>query len=649
MADAKYTPFARLLICWLALLALWTSDAAEAATIVLDRQTSKAPLLGNADLAIDPSTKMKFGQNGGLVWKPADQVKTLSFGYSRAAYWMRFSVSNSVLTDRYLVFVHPVLDDVVLQCTDPFGKVLLHEQQGDGFPFAGRNIKINLISFRLPDVHAYQCTVRAATTSTALIDANIVTGADMASNVAVEYWKIGAANAAVLAIALFMLASNAFHRSALLPVYAVAAISITLWNAINSGIGAHLFWPHGVWWQNNGAAISGTLAYAGISAYVWLILRRKAGLRRVSRVAAGAMAIWIATCLATFVQKQYPVVLEVYAPLGFLHALVMVAVMVYASIRRRDVGLYILTAGQISFAVPSILVAALMSGILPPVTWLRLLLPYGFVAELFFLALSLAYEESEQVRRELLLTQRRQIEDAKRAEERQEAAIEQRTGEISSIVEAAIHDVVSPLHLLTDTLSYMDEHISEQLRPELRACIEMVSRLGIIASNIHAFERYKDGHEVTRAPTICRVNVGWMLRRHVYHARLSMGGRVCIVADNERLIALCDEHEIGRLIDNLLSNFWRHTPRRSSLLISYEAAGDTAVIRFDDDGNGMMALQHKMDAYAAGTMKRGKVGGLYNSFRYARRSGGSLRYENSTIMGGACFVLTLPGDPEGAV
>lgn len=648
MADAKYKPIACRLVCWLALVAIWISGACSAATIVLDKKTSKVPLLGNADLAIDRSTKLVFGRNAGLVWKPADQVKSLSFGYSQAAYWLRFDVENAPSVVRYLMFIHPVLDDVTLQCIDPDGKVLSHEQQGDGFAFAGRDIPLSLISFRLPDATKYHCTARIVTTSTVLLDAYVVDGVGLASSIAVEYLKMGATNAAVLAIAVFLLASNAFRRSALLPAYAVASISIALWNATNSGIGQHVFWPHAVWWQNNGAPISGTLAYAGISAYVWLILRRKKELKRVAYIPAVALVVWLVVCLATFVQKQYPSVLELYAPLGFVHALIMVGVMVYASLRQRDVGLYILTAGQISFATTSTLVAALMAGILPPWPWLRSLLPYGFVSELFFLALSLAYE-SEQVRRELHTTRRSQIEDAKRAEERQEAAIEQRTGEISNIVEAAIHDVVSPLHLLTDTLSYMDEHISEQLRPELRACIEMVSRLGIIASNIHAFERYKDGHEVTRAPTICRVNVGWMLRRHVYHARLSMGGRVCIVADNERLIALCDEHEIGRLIDNLLSNFWRHTPRRSSLLISYEAAGDTAVIRFDDDGNGMMALQHKMDAYAAGTMKRGKVGGLYNSFRYARRSGGSLRYENSTIMGGACFVLTLPGDPEGAV
>lgn len=624
---------------YLFVMALMVSATGLAKPIHLNDTSGPVPLLGHADLAIDRKGSVPIWSADQQAWQPADEVTSMSFGYSTATYWLRFEVVEDGSKDMFLVLTHPVLDDVTLQCKDRAGRVLLTDQQGDAFPFAGRKIQLSLIAFRLPDVRQYRCLVQVRSTSTILLDAVIVDANGMVGLAQKEAIKTGMLSAAILALALFMVGSNAFNKSLLLPTYAVASVSIAAWNAVNSGIGAQYLWPGWVWWQQNGAAISGTLSFACISAYVWLILRSKAELRRASYVPAVATGIWLVVCAAALAQDQFPVVVRLYGPLGVLHAVAMVAVMVYASLRQRDVGLYILTIGQVAFAVPTLMVAALMLGILPPWGWLKSLLPFSFVAELFFLALSLAYE-TELVRRQAHALQLKLVEEAKLAKERQEAAVNERTGEISAIVGAAVHDVVAPLHHLTSALTDLAPYVAEARRNSLYMIIETAIRIGITAANIHAFERFRDGSGADSPPNMQPVKVIDLAKKHVLAARLSMGGRVCLVDGDDDAVAICDKGEVGRIIDNMLSNFWRHTPPRVTMVIRVMASKHNVQVRFEDDGPGMMALRHQMREFASGAMRRGKVGGLYNCMRYAVRNGGALDYEDSPT-GGACFVLTL--------
>lgn len=626
---------------WACLIGLAFVAGSARAAIEITDETSDIRLMPNAQVFVDAK--------GAFTWTNADNIPfvdtadvaaTKIAGYSRDVFWIKFHVKNQATSERALVMVHTVLDDVQLRCVDDAGRVLMFRQSGDGFPFGGRDYNIPHIAFSLPKAASYECVQRVYTTSIVDLDSHIMAPDRLASFVGDFVAQRVSLGAAILAIAVFAVTAGTWrsrYMASLMTAYAVSAISIVSWWAINSGLGMQYLWPNAVFWQNVGNGASASMSFAASAVYVATIIGKSS---RIVWVPVVAAVYWFGMFLASFAVLHYPAISGLYGPSGVLHALIMLFVMGFALWRRPSARTLILAVGQMAYAIPTLTVAAWMVGAIYPAPWIKGALPTGYLAEMIFLALSLSHESGLAIRKVRTLQEQR-LQDMADEKARQEQAVDERTGEISNIVDSAIHDIVGPLQSLQVRMHQLSGLVMPSAQSDYDSMYRAVTGIICTAQNLHAFERYRNGGiaGIDRA-IIAPVAATQLMRQIVDEHRSAMRDRIVTVHGDMSLLAHCCDEEIKRLANNLIINFWRHTPARSRLTVMVEAVDSNVVVSFHDDGNGIS--EQVFEQCKAGLAKGGKTRGLYNVMRYAERSGGAVDYRRSELLGGSCIAVTLP-------
>lgn len=123
------------------------------------------------------------------------------------------------------------------------------------------------------------------------------------------------------------------------------------------------------------------------------------------------------------------------------------------------------------------------------------------------------------------------------------------------------------------------------------------------------------------------------------------GVSVILDAGKDLPSATTDAGRMEQILVNLLTNAVRHTPERSTVMVTLRAAADRIVVQVDDEGSGIAAeeLESIFDIYVtkAGEEARGVGLGLPLSRRLARLLGGELRAVSRPGAGGR-FLLEVP-------
>jgi signal transduction histidine kinase len=115
-----------------------------------------------------------------------------------------------------------------------------------------------------------------------------------------------------------------------------------------------------------------------------------------------------------------------------------------------------------------------------------------------------------------------------------------------------------------------------------------------------------------------------------------------------------DEAMVERIVENLIVNAVKHTPKDSRIWVRVEPEGSGVLMVVEDDGPGV-PIEERKDIFEA--FRRGEMGpstagagiGLTLVARFAELHGGRVWVEDR-IGGGASFRVFLPGNfPEGPV
>lgn len=624
-----------------ALLFLAAFAASADARLDLDVLDGSAQLSDHADQFIDDGGKMDLQMAITQRYTPSSIVSRWAFGYSRKSFWIRSKLHRTNSADYFVVFEHPMLDVIDMYCLDGAGILKFSQSTGDMLPFDYRPVKTAALALRLPAMTGeLSCYWNIRSTSIVDLNAKVLSSSEMAFSAGKHAAFYAVLCGGILGISCFIGASAGWRNTRLLAVYALSALSFVLWYLINSGLGMQFIWPNGIWWQKYGAGFIASTALSASALFVWMVIGSKSKLAYVPLLLSVA---WLATAILSFTHDTWPEVTRLYSYVGGLHAITMPIVLVIAAYVLRRPGILFLAAGQACFAVPTLVVALWMIGAASPPAWVKSIMLVGYLAKMLFLALSIAHEQA-QTQRDLDRSRSANLRQKQKAIEQTEAAVEERTGEISDIVAAAIHDLANPMALLTSTMTEIDPYVDPVAKEDYRRCIEMVSRCMVISNNIYSFERFRaTGTVAERKPKQNVINIDALLRAQVDWYRLAMQGRICTVHSHtgKDCFIMADEEEIKRLVDNMLSNFWRHTKPKNRMVILVRADDDKVVVTFEDDGSGIPQLRYSMQQHEQGLSSRGKVGGLYNCFRYVRRNGGTLAYSQSITMGGTCFTFTI--------
>jgi signal transduction histidine kinase len=194
------------------------------------------------------------------------------------------------------------------------------------------------------------------------------------------------------------------------------------------------------------------------------------------------------------------------------------------------------------------------------------------------------------------------------------------------------HELRSPLAAIHTQLEVGLHHPDAATREELLAgTLQDTERLADLVEDLLVLARL----EAEPAITTTSIDIGQLLNVTTAQPELVLG----------------DRQALARAVDNLVANANRHAA--SQVVVSVDRVDQASVeIRVDDDGRGvppadrLRIFERFVRLDDARARDDGGTGlGLAIVQATASAHGGSIRVEDSRL-GGACFILTLPGDPR---
>jgi len=228
-----------------------------------------------------------------------------------------------------------------------------------------------------------------------------------------------------------------------------------------------------------------------------------------------------------------------------------------------------------------------------------------------------------------------------------EQAMRRRLDEKTAIISAVSHDLRSPIAAISLMSSLLDGS-NDALTPEQRRDLAQriandARRTSRLLTDLTSMDRLLHGSADLHLQCVHLVA---LVERVVDEVEASDH---CVSVDGRPadLAAQADPVLLERVVDNLLANALKHTPRGSHISLGVETLGDDEVaIHVDDDGDGLPpeARSQVFDAYVRGQQSQGRPGsgmGLFLVRTFAEVMGGRVRCTESPL-GGARFSVVLP-------
>jgi signal transduction histidine kinase len=125
---------------------------------------------------------------------------------------------------------------------------------------------------------------------------------------------------------------------------------------------------------------------------------------------------------------------------------------------------------------------------------------------------------------------------------------------------------------------------------------------------------------------------------------------LCVTASQSEVIGTWDEVRLGRVIDNLLDNAIKYSPRGGAIEVVIEVDGSDAVLSVKDRGEGIpqVDLPHIFERFRRGGNVEGRIPGtgigLAGVHRIVEQHTGSMSVQ-SEVGQGTTFTIRLPLAP----
>ncbi len=189
----------------------------------------------------------------------------------------------------------------------------------------------------------------------------------------------------------------------------------------------------------------------------------------------------------------------------------------------------------------------------------------------------------------------------------------------------------------------------QRLAAVLQALQEAEVLLGEINTNFQHLGDYADPPAAMVPINLCRTVTNELVgfEGAALRAGVLLDVRQCATPDHLCETFLGDPLQIGEIVNNVVSNAIRYTPRGGRIDIDCRTNDGSFVLTVRDDGPGV-ALQdraHIFEAGYRGTASRGHNGsglGLGIARRFVEAHGGTIQLADDE-RAGASFVITLPG------
>jgi signal transduction histidine kinase len=162
------------------------------------------------------------------------------------------------------------------------------------------------------------------------------------------------------------------------------------------------------------------------------------------------------------------------------------------------------------------------------------------------------------------------------------------------LVRMVVHDMRSPLTVLTSLLSFVQEELRgsscAHLSEELALAVHATASVNRMANAMLDVSRLEEG----KFPLERRAHDVVALCRDVIRQFATVDrSRSIELTGMPELEVVCDGEVVGRVVENLLSNAIKYTPLGSAIRISVQLMGEQARISMLDQGPGVSAEERK--------------------------------------------------------
>jgi len=462
----------------LAILAalIFASAALARAPAPLPGADGRVSLGPYVEVLEDPAGRMRLEdvrQPGEARRFAAAGSDPLNFGYSRSAWWLRFSLPGGSPAGEELVLeiAFPSIDRIELYV--PEGRLegaprYWRRVAGDTFPWDAREVKHRNHVFRLaapelPGAHEY--FLRVQSQSVVTVPLTLWRPEAFAERDRDVQLLLGLFYGLALALVLYNLMLFAAVQDRLYLYYVLYAAAFGMFLLGYDGLAFQYLWPRSVWAANHAVAmaLSLTLALGALFAHAFLDMRSNAPRAALVLRAVVAAGVLLAASAAWGWPLDYGGVLRAVSVLGFATAAIATGVAVRALLAGyRPARFFLLAwAGLLGF----ILFGALRNFALVPTNFFTIYgLHIGFALDVLLLSFALAdrirvlRRERTQAHAEVLQAQELLLEATRENERELETRIAVRTVELNRANER-LRTEAAEREQLMEQLRQQEEHL----------------------------------------------------------------------------------------------------------------------------------------------------------------------------------------------
>lgn len=209
------------------------------------------------------------------------------------------------------------------------------------------------------------------------------------------------------------------------------------------------------------------------------------------------------------------------------------------------------------------------------------------------------------------------------------------------------HELRTPLSALAASAEMIETAHDPADRQRFAAVIQRQTRRlsGIVDALLAAYSASRGG----LAPEPARFDATELLDELCEEQRLLAPGHLFRVGGERPVLLRSDRRVLGIVLGNLLSNAARYSPRGSTVHVSVARTGAAAVFQVSDEGPGV-AEEMRARIFRPGEGAPGGEGfglGLFIARRLCDAIGAEISVSD-TAGGGACFIVTLGAEEDGA-
>jgi signal transduction histidine kinase len=540
-------------------------------------------------------------------WKTFQRNSSLSFGFTRAAYWLRFAVRNTTLPNYnnwLFEIAFPPLDSLDIFVPQADGTMRLF-RTGDHVPFHKREIRFRtfVVPLALPDSVPKTVYVRVRTTSSMNLPMAIYQREAFIETGIASLLMFGIFIGVVIVLALYNLMPYFISREQIYLRYLVYMLGAVMFILTYNGIMAEYIFPQSGFLLQYATLFSVGVVFLGLILLLQEFLQTRILAPRLHQVLQYMLLYWIANILAGLFFDYLTVnVAQALSVLPCTALFVFISFRVQRVQKRKD---------EYFLFVNLAFYGALTSGIMTMMANLGVIsnsiltrsstqISILFDGIMFSLALTQRFQtlrqEKVQAQEETLLLQQNQNIMLQRAVDERTAELQERNTELAALNDEktelmgiVAHDLKNPIGAMRSLADLVQSgYVELEQAPEITGkIVNTADRMLDLVTNLLDLNRLEEGKMVFTAVTFDITPLASAIVEQ-YRAPAE-AKRITLRYSSEAASSIisADEQATVQVLDNIISNAVKYSPHGKNVFVRLKSSTEAVRVEVQDEGEGI--------------------------------------------------------------